>query len=98
MYIFYITLIVCVFVLFWQTFYTIIKAYTSNALNSKNMYIGNVWFFSLLIINLTIIFFIYLFYKYKISDIGRLGIDGPQGFPGEEGDMCMFKQQCNTYE
>ena len=98
MYIFYITLIVCVFVLFWQTVYTIIKAYTSNSLNSKNMYIGNVWFFSLLVINLTIIFFIYLFYKYKISDIGRLGIDGPQGLPGEEGELCMIKSQCNTYE
>ncbi len=62
------------------------------------MFIGNIWFIALLVINLTIILFIYLFYKNKISDIGRLGIDGPQGLPGEEGDMCMIKSQCHTYE
>lgn len=98
MYIFYITLLVCVFVLFWQSVYTIIKAYTSNSLNSKNMYIGNIWFFSLVVVNLTIILFIYLFYKHKTSTIGRLGIDGPQGLAGEDGDLCMFKSQCNSYE
>jgi hypothetical protein len=98
MYIFYITLLICVFVLFWQSVYTIIKAYTSNSLNSKNMYIGNVWFFSLLVVNLTIILFIYLFYKHKISNIGRLGIDGPQGLAGDDGELCMIKSQCNSYE
>jgi len=99
MYIFYITLLVCVVVLFWQTIYTIITAYTSKALNiSKNMYIGNVWFVSLLIINIVIIFFIYLFYKYKISDIGKVGVDGPQGLPGEEGELCMIKSSCNNFD
>jgi hypothetical protein len=98
MYIFYITLLVCVFVLFWQSVYTIIKAYTSNSLNSKNMYIGNIWFFSLVIVNLTIILFIYLFYRHKISNEGRVGIDGPPGLAGEDGELCMFKSQCNSYE
>ena len=51
MYIFYITLLVCVFVLFWQTIYTIVKAYSDKALNASNMYIGNIWFICLLIIN-----------------------------------------------
>jgi hypothetical protein len=98
MYVFYITLLVCVVVLFWQSLYTIIKAYASNALTSKNIYIGNIWFFCLLIINITIIFFIYLFYKYKILKIGLVGIDGPPGFPGENGDVCMIKSQCNSYD
>ena len=97
MYIFYITLLVCVVVLFWQSLYTMVKAYKSNSLNSKNMYIGNIWFNSLLIINITIIFFIYLFYKYKISNIGRLGIDGPPGLRGEDGELCMIKTKCNSY-
>jgi hypothetical protein len=98
MYIFYITLFFCVVILFWQTVYTIIKAYTSNSLNTKNMYIGNIWFFCLLIINITIILFIYLFYKYKKSNIGRLGIDGPKGLPGEDGDLCMINPPCNSYD
>ena len=98
MYIFYITLFLCVIVLFWETIFTLIKAYKSNALNSKNLYIGNIWFISLLLINIAIIFFIYLFYKYKISSIGRLGIDGPRGFPGEDGDECMIKSQCKNYD
>ena len=98
MYIFYITLLVCVFVLFWQTIYTIVKAYSDKALNSSNMYIGNIWFICLLIINITIIFFIYLFYKYKILNIGREGIDGPKGLQGEDGELCMIKSQCNTYK
>ena len=96
--VFYITLLVCLVVLFWQSLYIIIKAYASNSLTSKNMYIGNIWFISLLIINIAIIIFIYLFYKHKISNIGLVGIDGPRGLPGEDGDVCMIKAQCNNYE
>ena len=98
MYIFYITLLCCVVVLFWQTIYTIIKGYLSKGVNSSNMYIGNIWFVSLLIINITIIFFIYLYYRNKISNLGRLGIDGPPGLQGEDGELCMIKSQCNSYE
>lgn len=98
MFIFYVTLLCCVIVLFWQTVYTVIKAYTSNSLNSKNMYIGNVWFICLLLINLAIILFIYLFYKHKITNTGRLGIDGPRGFPGEDGEIGIIKSECNSYE
>ena len=98
MYLIYITLLVSIIALFWQTIFTVIKAYKSNSLNSKNIYIGNIWFISLLFINVIIIFFIYLFYKYKISDVGRLGIDGPQGFPGEDGEVCLIKSKCKNYE
>ena len=97
MYIFYITLLVCLIALFWQTIYTIVSAYMIKNINASNMYIGNVWFICLLIMNIIIIFFIYLFYKYKISTIGKLGLDGPRGMSGEDGELCMIKSQCNNY-
>ena len=97
MYIIYLSLICCILVFFAQTIYTLITAYSSKTLNDKTQVIGNIWFICLLLINITILTFIYLYYNAKITNIGASGIDGPPGLRGEDGNLCMIKSQCHNY-
>ena len=97
MYILYLSLIGCILVFFAQTIYTLIKEYSTKTLNDNTNVIGNIWFVCLLIINITILIFIYLYYNSKITILGKEGIEGPPGLPGEDGDLCLFKSKCNNY-
>ena len=94
MFLIFAALIAIIFLLFWQTIYTILSSYASNVNNSSKTMVGNLWFISLLIINLSIMIFIYLFYYYKSTTKGKLGLDGQKGFEGENGDPCFIKNNC----
>ena len=98
MYIIYLSLIGCILVFFAQTIYTLITAYSSKTLKDSSSVIGNLWFICLLIINIAILIFIYLYYNSKITIIGKSGIDGPPGLRGEDGELCMFKTKCSNYD
>jgi len=62
--------------------------YSSKSLNSI---IGNLWFICLLIINLSLILFIYIFYYNKINTPGDNGNYGDKGYEGEIGEPCYIK-------
>lgn len=51
---------------------------------NKYYQLGNPWFYGLLIINIIILTFVYVFYQYK-SEIGGIGETGPLGYPGRKG-------------
>jgi len=89
----YTAIIGCLIVYFFQTIYIVLTAYSSNAIKSKNTLIGNIWFISLLIINITIIIFIIMFYYNKSTQPGRSGLDGNKGYPGESGTPCSMKNE-----
>ena len=65
-----------------------IKSYASNPNPSAK--IGNMWFISLLLINVTLIIFLYAFYSYKLSVVGILGNTGDKGFTGKSGENCII--------
>ena len=88
MYIIFGTVIVLVIILFGSSIFSMIKSYTSTP--NPSLKIGNIWFISLLIINLTIITFIYTFYYYKSTEIGKMGGPGNKGNTGLPGNDCVF--------
>lgn len=63
----------------------------SNTTKSSNSLIGNIWFICLFIINLIIVSFIYLFYNYKSTLPGKIGLDGQKGYNGIIGEPCYIK-------
>ena len=65
--------------------------YFSN-FNNKYLSIGNPWFFSLLIINIILLIFIYNFYKVKSGkkSIGLIGFQGYPGIKGQKGEPCIY--------
>lgn len=91
MYIIISVVIVCAFVFFWQIIYTIVSKYINNASKSSNTIVGNLWFIGLLIINIVIIGFIYIFYYNKINEVGNVGVEGKPGYAGIQGDGCSIK-------
>ena len=96
MYIIIVSLLIIIFILFWQTIYTVISAYASNSIKSSNSMIGNMWFICLFIINLSLILFIYFYYDYKLKTPGDIGNFGDKGFDGELGEPCYIKDNsCN---
>lgn len=94
MFIIFASLIVIIIILFWQTIYSVITTYASNSSKLANTMVGNLWFICLLIINLSIMIFIYIFYYYKSTIKGKIGLDGKKGFEGEPGDPCYMKNNC----
>jgi len=95
-YIIYSTIIILLIVFFADTIFTLIKNYTSSDIN-KNFKIGNIWFISLLIINITIISFICIFYYYKSTNSGKIGNTGDIGYNGIQGDQCVIPLNCDQY-
>ena len=70
------------------------SSYTSN-----NTQIGNIWFISLLIINITIILFLYLYNNYITNQVGLKGNPGSAGFIGGNGDVCIITDpKCIYYK
>ena len=91
MYIIFAALIVIVFIFFWQTIYNIFTLTMSNAAKSSSSIIGNLWFVCLFIINLSIISFIYIFYYYKSTELGNIGLTGEKCYDGKSGEPCYIK-------
>jgi hypothetical protein len=91
MYIIFAAIIVIVFIFFWQTIYNIFTLTTTNASKSSSSLIGNLWFVCLFIINLSIISFIYIFYYYKSTTPGQIGLAGQKGYDGKTGEPCYIK-------
>jgi hypothetical protein len=91
MLIIYASIIIILFLLFWQVIYKIIISYLSNSLKSNNTLLGNIWFIFLFIINISIIIFIYVFYNNKATTPGSIGQPGDRGFEGQHGDLCYIK-------
>jgi heme/copper-type cytochrome/quinol oxidase subunit 2 len=103
MYIVFGSIIFIIIVLFGSSIFSMVKTYTSNP--NPSFKIGNLWFITLLIINITVIVFIYTFYYYKSIEVGKLGSDGDRGFKGKEGEPCfitipnsMYYQNYNKIE
>ncbi len=92
MYVIIASLFIIIFLFFWQTIFKLIGSYSSNTKKPANSNsIGNMWFVSLVIINVLTCIFIYIFYYYKTTSPGKIGIDGTQGFPGDSGEPCYIK-------
>ena len=91
-----VVIIVLIFVCFWHNLYLILNTYISNAMKSSNSIIGNIWFISLLIINISIVIFIYMFYYYKSMEKGDSGNEGNKGFDGQPGEPCSIKSNSNS--
>lgn len=96
MYIIFGTVIILIIFLFGNSLITMIKTSMTNS--KPNMLIGNIWFISLLILNIIIIIFIYVFYYYKSTLSGKEGNPGDRGFPGKPGEPCNITiSNCNNY-
>jgi len=98
MYLIFGTIIVLTIVFFFDTIFSIIKSNvkaTTNSTSSKTE-IGNMWFVSLIIINLVLIIFTCAFYYYKSQTNGEVGPPGDKGNKGYEGDYCVIKNK-DTY-
>jgi len=76
---------------FWNNILTLLKILKTGNLDSTT---GYIWFFTLLIINIIIITFIYGFYYYKTNQTGKDGSNGINGFPGEQGEPGLLKIPC----
>ena len=74
---------------------TIVKLFTSYTTNDYQK--GNIWFMSLLIINIIVIIFLYMYNYYISNQIGKKGNDGPSGNKGIEGTPCYFDDPKSIY-
>lgn len=88
MYIIFACIIILILFLFGNTILYMVKTFTSHA--NPKFQIGNLWFIGLLIINITLIIFIYSFYYYKSNTIGKDGPSGDKGFTGKDGEGCII--------
>lgn len=88
MYLVFATVIVLIIYMFGSN---IVKLIISNVENSSSTTkMGNIWFAVLLIVNISIIIFIFTFYYSKINDAGILGASGYKGKAGIDGEPCMI--------
>ena len=95
MYIIFGTIIILIIVLFGTGLLKIFKSYASQTNTGSST--GNIWFITLLLINIFIICFIYSYYYYKISLEGNKGPDGPSGLSGTIGNDCIIPEKINLY-
>jgi hypothetical protein len=92
MYILITTIIVLISYLFGSTIFKIFTSYSSNDLQT-----GNIWFVSLLIINITVIIFLYLYTNYIPNQIGLKGNPGYAGYKGKDGNDCIITDPKSIY-
>ena len=91
MYLIFGTIIVLIIIMFGSSIVSMIKSTASNAKNmNPSNKIGNIWFASLLIVNIFVIIFIYTFYYYKSNAVGTLGPTGNKGYAGIGGEPCYI--------
>jgi hypothetical protein len=94
MYILVITIFILIFFLFGTTIIKLFASYSSNDYQK-----GNIWFISLLIINITIILFLYFYNNYITKQVGLKGNPGVAGNKGNDGDVCIIADpKCIYYE
>jgi len=74
---------------------TIVKLFTSYSTNDYQK--GNIWFMSLLIINIILIIFLYMYNYYISNQVGKKGNDGPPGNIGSDGGGCCITDPKQTY-
>ena len=55
---------------------------------------GLIWFFGILIINISWLIFILVFYYNKSNEKGKIGATGERGFPGEIGGNGFVNIPC----
>ena len=97
MYIIFGTIIIIIIVLFGNTLVKIFKTYATQS--NPGSQVGNLWFVSLLLINIFIIGFIYSYYYYKLGLAGNLGPTGGVGLNGQNGDNNIFiDSNCAYYQ
>ena len=94
MYIIFASIIIMIIILFGSSILSMIISNVSNS--TPNVKMGNIWFGILLIINISVVIFIYVFYYYKTSNIGKIGPTGDKGFEGIKGETCMISN-CDYY-
>jgi heme/copper-type cytochrome/quinol oxidase subunit 2 len=94
MYIIFASIVIMIIILFGSGIVSMIKSNVSNS--TPNVKMGNMWFAILLIINISVVIFIYVFYYYKTSKIGKIGPTGDKGFEGVKGETCMIPN-CDYY-
>ncbi len=94
MYILATTIFILLFFLFGSTIIKLFSSYLSNDYQK-----GNIWFISLLIINITIILFLYFYNNYITTQVGLKGNPGDAGNKGNDGDVCIIADpKCIYYE
>jgi hypothetical protein len=88
MYLIFATVIVLIIVLFGSSIYKLIVSNVTNS--APSIKIGNLWFVTLLVVNITIIIFIFTFYYSKANAVGKVGPAGDKGKSGSDGEPCMI--------
>jgi heme/copper-type cytochrome/quinol oxidase subunit 2 len=88
MYIIFGSVIVMVIILFGGSIFSMVKTYTTNP--NPSFKIGNMWFITLLAINIILIIFIYKFYELKTQEVGKDGAIGDKGNTGKSGKDCII--------
>jgi hypothetical protein len=89
MWLIYLSILFVIALYFWDS----IKMMINNVVATK-MDNGMTWFITLVIINIVLLIFIYIFTNQKINEPGPVGLGGLKGFPGQEGDGCKIKPEC----
>jgi hypothetical protein len=89
MWLVYLSILFVIALYFWDS----IKMMINNVLATK-MDNGMIWFITLVIINIVLLIFIYIFTYLKTNEPGPVGVGGLKGFPGQEGDGCKIKPEC----
>ena len=92
MYIILGTILIIIIAYFWETIYKMVTSFAANANNIE--YSGNIWFVSLLFINLLLVAFIVSFYYIKSHTKGPQGETGEKGLPGPTAEGCKFDDGC----
>jgi len=92
MYILIITILILILYLFGST---IVKLFTSYSTHDYQK--GNVWFMSLLIINISVIGFLYIYNNYISNLTGQKGNSGKPGYIGNDGVDCIVPDPKTIY-
>ena len=92
MYILIVTVLGLIIFLFGSTIFKLFTSYLSNDYQK-----GNIWFISLLIINITVIIFLYMYNYYISNRVGLKGNAGIRGYIGNDGSTCIVTDDKTIY-